>query len=449
MAAANTPEWWADRLTTKLARRRAKLQRLEDYYAGRTPLAYATSRYRREFGTMLSAISDNWTQLVVSAVEERLNVEGFRIGNTDVADARAWELWQRNNMDEDSQIAHTEALKLCEAHAIVWKSDTDQDPVTTIEHPFNVCVELDPENRSKRLAGVKAWRDEVHGHCATVYLPDAIYKLRRGKKGWEPRPTSGELWPIPNPWGVVPVVPILNRPGLLEESASEIEPMLPKQDMINKLLADMMISAEFAGFRQRWATGVDIPEDNEMMSAIDRLWHTEAHDAKFGEFDQTDLAIYIKAVEMLVQHIASQTATPPHYLLTTGVLPSGESLRAAEAPLVAKARRKQRVFGSGWEEVARLMLIMDGRGDEIAGQQISCIWSDPESRTESEHVDAIVKLQALGIPNPILWERVGFSQQEIARLKQEQLEQTFMVPALPPAPAQLPPAPSPMPTEAA
>jgi hypothetical protein len=431
MAEVNSPEWWADRLTAKITKRRPELDRLESYFVGHTPLAYATSRFREEFGSMLAAINDNWTQLVVSAVEERLNVEGFRLGNDENADTRAWEIWQANRLDADSQVAHTEALKLREAHVIVWKPRPDQAPVITIEHPRHVCVELDPENRSKRLAAAKSWRDQVHGQCCTVYLPDGIYKFRRGRRGWERREVPNEPWPVPNEWGVVPVVPLFNRPGLLVESASEIENILSKQDMINKLMADMIVAAEYSAFRQRWATGVDIPTmpgtnaaDDDFISAVNRLWHVAAPDAKFGEFGQTDLSTYVKAIEMLVQHIASQTATPPHYLLTTGVLPSGESLRAAEAPLVAKARRKQRVFGEAWEEVIRIALLMDGT---VVDGQVSTIWSDPESRTESEHVDAVMKMKSLDVPTEELWRAVGFSQSEIDRMRRQRVEQLTML----------------------
>lgn len=418
----NSPEWWANRLTSRLNKRRAEMERLERYYAGRQPLAYATSRFREQFGTMLAAINDNWTQLIVSAVDERLNVEGFRIGADPDADAQAWQIWQANNMDEDSQVAHTEALKLGECHAIVWRKPGDDLPTITIEHPLSVCVELDPENRSRRLAAVKSWRDEIDGQCATVYLPDGIYKFRRGRNGWEQRLVDGEEWPVPNEWDVVPVVPLFNRPGLLDEGTSEFANVLSKQDMINKLTADMIVAAEYSAFRQRWATGVEIPTDDgsgkpsaEFTSAVDRFWNSPNDAAKFGEFAQTDLAVYVKAIEMLVQHIASQTATPAHYLLSTGQMPSGESLRAAEAPLVAKARRKQRVFGGAWEEVVRLSLLMSGR--ELTGEQVSTVWSDPESRTESEHVDAVIKMQSVGIPNEALWEQLGFSPQEIERFR--------------------------------
>ncbi len=63
---------------------------------------------------------------------------------------------------------------------------------------------------------------------------------------------------------------------------------------------------------------------------------------------------FVTGVEMLVQHIASQTKTPPHYFYLSGQFPSGESIKSAETGLVAKVLRKQRYFGEGWEEVVRL-----------------------------------------------------------------------------------------------
>jgi len=44
-------------------------------------------------------------------------------------------------------------------------------------------------------------------------------------------------------------------------------------------------------------------------------------------------------------------------------------------------------------------------------------WRDPETKTESEHIDALMKQKAIGVPDEMLWERVPYSPQEIARIK--------------------------------
>jgi hypothetical protein len=155
---------------------------------------------------------------------------------------------------------------------------------------------------------------------------------------------------------------------------------------------------------------------------------------KFGEFNQTDLAPYVKSVEMMVQHIASQTRTPPHYFYLSGQFPSGESIKSAETGLVAKARRKMRHLSEAWEEVMRLAFSVED--DERAEfSEAETIWADPESRTEGEHTDATLKKKALGVPLQQLWVDLGYSPQEIARFKEmhEEMAAWTVQPALPPA----------------
>ena len=89
----------------------------------------------------------------------------------------------------------------------------------------------------------------------------------------DPARGADEPWPLPNPLGVVPVVPLPNRPRLSGRSWSVRRPRTPRwseiaavmsnQDAINKYRADALVASEFAAFRQRWAIGIDIPVDPE------------------------------------------------------------------------------------------------------------------------------------------------------------------------------------------
>jgi hypothetical protein len=134
---------------------------------------------------------------------------------------------------------------------------------------------------------------------------------------------------------------------------------------------------------------------------------------RFGEFTASDLSNYVRGVEALVQHVAAQTRTPPHYLLgSSGNFPSGESLKATETGLVAKVRRKQLWFGEAWEEAMRLAFQI--QGDRLANtQDAETIWRDPESRSEGERVDALTKMATLGVPNEALWEAWGATPQQV------------------------------------
>jgi hypothetical protein len=438
--AAGSPEWWLVRLEKQLAERAQRIQVFEDYYDGRQKLAFATEQFRKAFGLTFSAFADNWMQIVVDAVEERLNVEGFRVPADDQADlttgdTQAWDYWQANGMDAESPLVHTDGLVDAESYVLVGPGDAY--PEITGESAQQMICESAPGYRKRRLAALKKWRDDDGFAFATLYLPDEVYKFISKDKlrsnqvriTWIPRETPDEAWPLPNPLKEVPVVPFCNRPRLVGPPQSEIVQLIPLQNAINKLFMDMLVASEYAGFAQRWATGVEVPTDPEtgqpridvMKMAMDRFLHTESTDAQFGTLQASDLANYTGAIGMAIQHLASRSSTPPHYFLANmGNFPSGEALKAAETGLVSKVRRRMRHFGESWEDVMRLAFKVDGQESKAeAARAGETIWADPESRTESEHIDATVKLASLGVPSEILWEKSGwFSPQDIDRMKQ-------------------------------
>ena len=451
--AVGTPDWWLNRLHKKLQERRPALAVLDSYYTGEQPLQYATESFRAAFRTTLGNLSDNWCGVVVDAVEERLNVQGFRFPTEDEppepqppGDTAAWDIWQRNDLDAGSQMLHTEALINGYANVLVW-ADDEGKAIITPEHPMQTMVEHVPGTYKTPAAALKEWRDDWTGRIlATVYLPNGLYKYiseneyKHGDPGvgsrvrWTRRTVEREEWPLANPLGVVPMVEFCNKPRLLDHADSEIRGIIPLQDAVNKLVADMLVASEFQAFRQRWATGIEVPvnpETNEPIepfkAAVNRLWMSESPDTQFGEFAQADLRLFTAAVEMLVQHIATQSRTPPHYFYLSGQFPSGESIKSAETGLVAKARRRMTHFSDSWERVIRLSFAVEEDTTRAEAYAAQTIWADPESRSEAEHTDAMVKLKALAVPNEALWERWGFSPQEIERfLAQAQAEAARM-----------------------
>jgi hypothetical protein len=442
-----SPQWWLLNLYRRLLGRLPEIRRYEDYYEGRHRLNFVTSEYREEFGKMLAGVTDNWMALVVDAVEERLHVDGFRIPDDSgegQADKSAWTTWQRNCLDADSELVHQIALQAGSAYAMVWYGAEDTAEITA-EHPSQTIIAYAGGSRRERLAALKTWTDEWTGAVrANVYMPDGIYKFESSKV---PAPTDyvtpsgrardlGLVWDrtwsvsseddgfVENPLGVVPIVEFRNRPRMLGVGRSEIADVISTQDQINKLVCDMLVAAEFSAFRQRWATGVEVPTDpvtgkeldDSFAAAVNRLWSVPSDAARFGEFGETDLGNYVKAIENRVQSLASRTRTPPHYLLgQSGSFPSGESLKATETGLIAKVRSRQRHFGEAWEEVMRLSFMV--QDESAAAEQYSSetIWADPESRSESEHVDALIKLRGLQVPLKQLWEDAGYTPPQIER----------------------------------
>jgi len=441
---AGSPLWWANVLTNELRARQPLVAVLEDYYEGRHRFGLATEEYKRVFGKVLGPVSDAWMSLVVRASAERLKVEGFRIGEGQILDAdrEAWSIWQWNNLDEDSALLHTEAIKLGEAYLLVWQDAGDRYPRITVEHPAQMIVARSPVDRRTVAAALKYWLALDGAPVANLYLPDRIVRLvwdaKRG--GWRPRGGGAET---PNPVGVVPVVPVTNDPhsmpcyppsALLEPphsvpgrcavglGRSDLADVIGTQDVIDKLLRDLIVASELGAHRQLWMTGVD-PDTDENGKAVPievgagRNIAIPSESAKVGNLDATDLSNYTGVLEQRIQSLASRASIPVHYLLGgQGNFPSGESLRSAETGLVAKIRAKQVSFGGAYERAMRLAFAWmgDPRKDAIRAE---VDWKDPEYRTESEFIDAQVKKLALGIPPQQIWEDIGYSPQQIDRMR--------------------------------
>lgn len=428
-----SPEWWLDRLYDDLEKRRKYVDLMRQYCEGQHPYASLTDKARDAFKRLLKQARSNYVGLVADATSERIQVDGFRLGDAEAGDPEAWRIWQANNLDADSDLLISEAVRVGRSFTLVAPNPADSaTPFVTAEDATQAIVAYRPGSRRDRAAGLKSWEDDWTGKLmATVYLPGGLYKYeapapKRGASGkpkWVPRHVEGEEWPAPNPLGAVPLVELQNRPDLLGEAHSEVEDVLDIQDRINKTLIDRLMAQEYSAFRQRWATGYELPEDEQgqpvepFKSAVDRLWVAEDPNVHFGEFSATDLSPYLKAVEADVQHMAARTRTPAQYLLGQLSNVNGETLKATESGLVSKVRQRQRPLGEGLEEIVRLYL--KAAGDDRDLSRIETIWHNPEFRTEGELVDALVKMSTLGVPREALWERWGASQTEIAQWREQ------------------------------
>ncbi|TXS08241.1 phage portal protein [Streptomyces sp. ms191] len=426
-------EWWRDRLYEELSERRKYADVMRCYYSGDHPLAKLTDKAREGFQRLLRQSRSNYVGLVVDATAERIQVDGVRIGGEEVGDEEAWRIWQANNLDADSDLITTEAVKCSRSFMLVAPNPDDATtPFVTGEDMTQAIVAYVPGSRRERAAGLKSWVDDWTGELmATVYMPNAIYKFKApmptkgmvGKPKWVTREIESEPWPAPNPLGVVPLVEVPNRPDLLGNAMSEIEDVLDIQDRINKTIIDRMMAQEFAAFRQRWMTGYEVPTNEAgqpiepFKAAVDRLWVIEDENVKIGEFQATDISPYLRAVEADVKDMAARTRTPSQYLLGAMVNISGDALKAAESGLVSKVKQRQRPFGEAIEEVVRLYLRAAGDTRDLSA--IEVIWHNPEFRTEGELVDALLKMSTLGVPHEALWERWGASQTEISMWREQ------------------------------
>lgn len=370
-----------NKLIARLDEHEPRATLLDKYYAGQQPLAFLSPEAKTALGDRLTSMSSNVCRVAVTALAERLRVTGFTRGGA--GDADLWAAWARNDLDQLAPVAHREALIHGRSYALVWADRQGRSQVT-VESPRQVTTLRDPATREV-VAAVKRWSDGKVSR-ASLFEPDRIttFISENGVAGWRTLET------IANPFGIVPVVPLVNTDRLLDvDGRSELADLLPLVDALNKLLADMMVASEYYARPRRWATGLELEEDEDgnavnPIPEANRTMVNESPEGRFGSLPGSDLAAYESAATLLTSQIMAVSSLPSHYL---GVLssqpPSADSLRAAEASLTAKAQSRMATFGRSWEQVARLVVAAD-TGVDPTTVDVSVQWADPGTRSVAQ-----------------------------------------------------------------
>jgi replicative DNA helicase len=111
---------------------------------------------------------------------------------------------------------------------------------------------------------------------------------------------------------------------------SDVSPVIPLQDAVNLLWAQMFTASDFAALPQRYVIGAERPtvpvyddagrkvgeqevDLSEFMTR--RLFWVEGDAASAGSWPAANLAVYTDVIETAIGHIAAQTRTPQHYLI--------------------------------------------------------------------------------------------------------------------------------------
>lgn len=417
-------------LTEQLTTEQSLTAALDRYYSGTQPLAFLHPQVQRSTAGRLTNVVVNWPRVIVGAVEERLDVEGFRIAGEEAPISELWRIWQANRLDRQSALGHLDALVHGRAYALVWAGRDERTPRITVETAREMTVAYDPESGDVASA-VKVFDPDQSGQTrrATLYLPDSVQRWTRSAGGW------ALLEELPHDLGEVPVVPLVNLPRLgVPGGESELSDVIPITDAICKLATDLMVSAEYHAMPRRTVTGMQLapagtPEgerDREMFrhywteAEAGRVWAGPAG-ANFDQFPEASLDNFINAIRMFTEHLAAIGKLPPHALgINTANPASADAIRSAESSLVKKVERKQVAFGEAWEHVMRLaQRVRDGVADPSL-DELETIWADAATPTVAQQADAAVKLlQAQAITKRQAREDLGYTPVQIERMQNE------------------------------
>lgn len=422
------------KLAMKLDIATVELDRYDRYFEGKVPLAFLAPEIAEATKDRLKPLTVPWPRVVVQAIKERLNVTGFRIGEAD--EPALWSIWQRNNLDECSGYAHQDALIHGRSFVLVWVDDQGRARIT-VESAHQCWVQFVPGSPVRQY-GIRRWKDEDDKGRLDLYLPDKIVRFRSAGNVVDDALLAESNFErfdtIANPLGVVPLIPLVNRPrNMTPHGTSELADLLPLFDALSKLLTDMMIGSEFTALPRRWATGFPLPEklddqgkptgEVDMSKAFDplagRTWASEDPNTSFGQLPGSGLDGFTNGLRALTEALAAAACLPPHYLgISTANPASADAIRSSEAALVAKVRERQRSYEGAWEEAMRLAVMVDTGKPDPRLDALEVTWADPETRTIAQQADAALKLVAAGIlPPDAALEMIGYTATQIERFR--------------------------------
>jgi len=379
------------------------------YFEGLSNEKFLSSALAKELKSNSTSFAFNYARLVVTSRLDRMEVASVSTENGSGDDVLG-DLWNRNALDLEIQDAIEGALVFGDSYLIAGDSEEGVD--VFYNDPLSTRVFYDVENPRKKSYAIKRWLsgDKLR---VNLYYTDRTEKyISKGKPTSDMKDNDfvqyveedNDAWPIVNETGKIPVFHL--RTGRMYGQPEHKQAYGP-QNSINKLLNTQISNIDFAGAPQRYFLedpaanqGVNVAndfglvddDDNDTVSALKAgpggIWNLKGI-KEVGQFEVADPDTFVTPFKTFIESMGTVTKTPLH-AFNVGALPSGESLRAAEAPLNKRVASLETLFGGVIADLHEFALELSGidakvlvKWSPIASYDDSELWATVESKTNS------------------------------------------------------------------
>lgn len=394
----------------------------EAYYEGNQSEVFSSPSWYKIFPRVANDFRFNFARTVVDSVLNRLEINNIT-ANTDAANRMIQDIWQMNDLQIDADEIHRRALVYGDCYSIVW---TDAEGNITVDYnsPLTTIMIYDDENPRIKKFAAKLWQTEDPNDYTkkiarlNMYYKDRIEKFQMAGEIDNVVSAGGFVLidTIENPWNEIPVFHFRTTK---QYGRPEHMDAYGPQDAINKLIVTHMTTVDYQGAPQRYAlsgngnsaefddfdeNGTEAENLGKLKNGPGELWYLKGV-TKVGEFSPADHKVFTEPVRDFVRSMASLTNTPLHYFEKTGNVPSGESLRTAEAPLLKKVEDRQITFGSTWADIFRFIL----RIENEAEPDVTIDWKAVESMDSLDAWEVAVKKRVVGVSLEQVLIEMGYS----------------------------------------
>lgn len=320
----------------------------------------------------------------------------------------------------------------------VYDGDGDNrvsgDGYGCIAHYPHGDTRLDPEFVSKRW--IEYPETGVTRQRENLYFPDRIEFWYRdtGMSEWTPFPdpendNQTELAWVDNgqPIGI-PIVH-LKKSDLRPQAWDAI----PVQDAINKVVLDLLATADLTAFQiiitRGWFPTKDgnVPDEDGSNLLEIAPGHAIGTGAKANEtatdvIKAAELTPLIELLRTLIIYLAVLCNLPSSRYNFSGNLASEQTLKEQDEPLLSLVRRLQKPFGDAMEEVftvaRKLANVYGGMGfdEEVS---FRAMWGKSETRSTMDLLQELaIKREKLHLPFQQLWIEAGYTEAQVEQFMQ-------------------------------
>lgn len=453
----------------------------------------------------------NFSSVVIDAVNNRLLITAVTATSGTVSDSAATDdataavtrIIEANELDSRYRDWNRKALRDGDAYMIVWPDLTpgvqsfrelsgDLDTTDGIGPAVPAGVNItyadpragrmfyDPENPRRKLFFAYMWTLTLAGEKKprirmNLMYPDRIEKWisapgdkQKTAKEFQPYldldddrdndypgsgmdpdgdPESAIRWPLPNPYGQVPVFHLRTA---YEYGKPVHRNAFALQDEIGRMSEMLDVTVEFNGFPQRYAIqeadslGTQSIREDPLADHSPADWDHDFTETalsttsvvsgaisnetgsnyesnpgamqvykgfkEVGAFATATPATYLDPLRWEVASIATTTNTPMwKFQGIGGTPPSGEALRILESPAVQLAKDLMQILGGAWADMYEFALLVAG-----VTAKVKISWANP-STTDLADVWQLVKVMIeLGVPRQVAFMKAGVTESEAA-----------------------------------
>ncbi len=389
-----------------------EIDRAWAYYDGKHPKVWLTDAIRDKLDDQLiTNMAENWTDVAVNSPVRRLMVEGFvdrgsvdqEVSNNVIMSKAALNVWKDNDLRLSQKDVYTEAGVAGEAFAFVWKDDTKDTGIdVTLKDARNVWWPHDA-HRADPTRVVLVWADGEEGIWrATCYYKYVVVRLvgpkikDAGNTDVFPQARYFEVDTV-DPGGLhgfdkVPVV----RFAPFTKRRSLVITLTTLQDKINKLAANLLVTAEFNAWRKMAILTEQVIDDETLKMRPNRIAVLDpgggdggAAQTSIWEGSETDLSKYSDEQDKLIDKLFTKASLPGHMKVKSeSVAPSGAAYEADEGPFTEYVSDLKDSYGESWHDLFEIVL----------GVDVECQWRDPHVKSEFDQAQTVKMYVDAGVP---------------------------------------------------